>query len=239
MAKEMAATLQIPLAPRKVTAPVTLSRDGVIGYLVTVEGEITLDTMPMLPEQRDTLMASIHALAVDYGLYGLPLRVFYFHYESTCLVGVISRHSMVLVWAAGVANLIEIEAIARKVASTAHLNPTTKSVPLHDLLKPAATAADEKPSSASGPLSSSTLDYQIMNWNDATQALESILTKVLAQAQAGRLIDKTLTERGVSKQDSFDLELYAAIGRELMTKIPHKVLRASLSKEFENQLTKM
>jgi hypothetical protein len=78
-----------------------------------------------------------------------------------------------------------------------------------------------------------------MNWNDATQALESILTKVLAQAQAGRMIEKTLTDRGVSKQDSFDMEVYAEIGREIMTKIPHKVLRANLSREFENLLSKL
>jgi hypothetical protein len=161
----------------------------------------------------------------------------------------------VIVWAESQANLLELEALARKVAATAHLKSGGVNEPIWDFVRGStrlsAEAAPLFPpsgSSPSGPLraieSSATLadfptNTAIMNWNDAARTLESILTKVLAQAQASRLIEKTMAERGVKDGDDFDIDLYGQVGRDLMNKIPHKVLRNSLLKEFEAHLAKI
>lgn len=73
-----------------------------------------------------------------------------------------------------------------------------------------------------------------MSWNDAKNALESILTKVLAQAQAARLIDRALKEKGILEESTFDVRLFRQVGLELMDQIPHRGLRRSLTSEFES-----
>jgi hypothetical protein len=225
---------------RRKSLQAAAAKDGVLGRVVTVRGETVVNTMPLPPAKLNAVLRTMKELSGDYARYGLPLRMVYFEFGKTFFLGVMARFSSVFVWADIGANVTELEAIAKKVATTAHLKSGGVEEPIWDFVRGANSARAQ---GSSSPPKDSPTEIQpqpsIMNWKDATKALESILTKVLAQAQASKMIDKAMADQGVTMDDSFEIEDFAAVGRALMEKIPHKVLRNSLSKEFESFLSKI
>lgn len=126
-----------------------------------------------------------------------------------------------------------IPARPRKKTSRPVMLPTQDLAPA----EPIRPAPEPEPSSAyeaHDPDSSSSPTNSIMSWNDAKNAIESILTKVLAQAQAARLIDRALKDKGILAESTFDVRLFRQVGLELMDQIPHRSLRRSLTNEFES-----
>jgi hypothetical protein len=238
MLELITAPLTVTMSRRK-SLLTAAARDGVLGRVVTVRGDMVVNTMPLPPAKLNALMRAMKDLSGDYARYDLPLRMAYFEFGKTFFLGVMARFSSVFVWAEIGANVTELEAIAKKVAATAHLKSGGVEEPIWDFVRGAVGAPNQATLS---PTISSPTDTpnppSIMNWKDATKALESILTKVLAQAQASKLIDKAMADHGVTMEDSFEIDDFAAVGRVLMEKIPHKVLRNSLSKEFESFLAK-
>jgi hypothetical protein len=231
----MQATAPSPMS-RKKALPSAAARDGVLGRIVTIRGEMVVNTMPIAQAKVTALLRGLRQLSEDYSRDGLPLKVFYFHFDQTMLLGVTARYSTVLVWAQATANLTELEALSRKVATTAHLKSGGVEAPLWDFVRGAGLVPTDGANSS--PTDTHT-NPSIMNWKDATKALESIVTKVLAQAQAAKLIDKSMADHGVTMDDDFDLDTFSGVGRSLLEKIPHKVLRASLTKEFDSMLSKI
>ncbi|MFZ4765052.1 MAG: hypothetical protein ACOYMN_08860 [Roseimicrobium sp.] len=200
---------------------------------------------------------------------GLAPRAFFYQFQSSSLMVLFTRLSSLYIWLDASANIAEAEVAGRKLISTAHLSgdrtasaeflvpgkasfivmPAAEKVRRKSNRPPKPAIADATtveavptvpPSLKRPSLELSTLPLtKIMSWHQARTALESILTKVLAQAQASRLIDRALSDRGIMLEMQFDVRLFRQVGLELMQQIPHRSLRRSLTNEFEALVAKL
>ena len=221
---------------------------GVKGILVLVDGEIRKDSMPMEPDAVRGLVQEVGLLASCYSEGGLPPKSFYSKFLHSSLLILFARRSAVIIWMDHTASISEVEIAGRKLVSTAHLTgshrtesillPASSNVPSNGQVKASGSSGATKPANNAAAPSHSTLT-KIMSWSEASNALESILTKVLTHAQAARLIERTLTERGVDSKGHFDLIQFREVGSDLLTKIPNRSIRLSLTKEFEALIAKL
>lgn len=194
--------------------------------------------------------------------HGLPPRAFCYRFPSCSLLVLYSRWSSLFILLDADADLGDVESAGRRLVATAHLGGMPRiEESLVPLLPP--EPPPEKSKKRSGPslrqlvlepppppekvaevapkITSQDIEVEIanpslsvsMSWKDATNALESILTKVLTHAQAARMIERAMKDRGIQPEGTFDIDLYREIGMEMMGKIPHRVLRKSLTGEFE------
>lgn len=247
--------------------------DGVKGLLLIVQGAVKMDSLPLSPEEKESLTRGVDQLAGRYARArdGLPAKVFFYKFSSSSLLVLFSRWSSLYIWLDETANLAEAEIAGRKLVSTAHLGGTGRAEAGLSILgrtslneapqaaakprrksggsgatpargaepPPAGPPADSRTSEGGQTDSSSSPPLSFMSWNEATDALEGILTKVLAQAQATRLIDRALKEKHILPNSSFDVRLFRQVGMELMQKVPHKSIRQSLTNEFESLLERL
>ena len=239
------------------------SAGGVRGLLLMVRGEVRLDSLPLSAERKTSLLEEVERLASNFNeaRHGLPPRAFCYRFPTCSLLVLYSRWSSLFVLLDADADLGDVESAGRRLVATAHLGgmprieeslaplippdpepekprkrsgPSLRQLPVEPPTPPEEAPVvaeidplDSEPEIANPPFSLS------MSWKDATNALESILTKVLTQAQAARMIDRAMKERGIQAEGTFDIRLYRQIGLEVMEKIPHRVLRKSLTGEFE------
>jgi hypothetical protein len=212
---------------------------GLRGLLLLVNDEVRTNTLPLSPEASMELLGEVFQLSVVYSNSSkLPLKVCYLAFKKSYLLIVISQRSKIIYWADSACNLIELEASARMLASTAHLKAPASRTHSYGLLRGQQFEPEEN--NDAFQLSTDLANHiEIMNWNDATRALEGIMSKVLAQAQAAKLIDRVLEEHGIERDEDFDLGQFEKIGRQILDKIPHKVLRANLANEFNSLLSRI
>ncbi len=222
---------------------------GVNGILMMVDGKIFKDSLPLDSDATKSLIHEVGVLASCYSEGGLPPRTFFSQFTSSSLLVLFSRRSMLIIWMDLSANLSEVEKAGRKLVSTAHLSGSHRA---ETILLPAdpkkATALENRPTA--GSLSPTELAgrivppthltlIKIMSWSEATNALESILTKVLTHAQAARMIERTLTDKRVDTSGPFDVHQFQEVGSELMLKIPNRSIRQSLANEFAALVTRL
>ncbi len=214
------------------------AKTGIRGCLLIVNDEVRSNTLPLTAEQSMELLGEIVQLSVVYSAHTeLPLKVLYLAYKKSFLLVVMSRRNKVVYWADAKTNLVELEAAARQLASTAHLKSATDRHQGFGLVR--GTVSEDATEENSPTHTDSSNQIDIMNWNDANLALEGIMSKVLAQAQAAKMIQRALKETEVDLDDDFDPEIFEAVGRRLLEKIPHKVLRANLTNEFNALLSRI
>ena len=204
-----------------------------------VNYEVRTNTLPLTPEASMELLGEVFQLAVVYSNSSkLPLKVCHLAFSKTYLLIVISQRSKVIYWADNNCNLIELEAAARMLASTAHLKAPASRTHTYGLLRGQQFEPDLK-NEVSQPHTELANHIEIMNWNAAIRALEGIMSKVLAQAQAAKLIERAMNDQGIDADDDFDLSQYGKLGKQVLDKVPHKVLRANLTNEFNALLSRI
>ena len=222
----------LAVKPRTPTPPLAA---GVKGVLVIVDGEVRKDTMPMEADPLQKLIQELDMLASFYSEGGLPPKTFFARYASSSLLVLFSRRSTVAIWMEPSAKIVDVELAGRKLVSTAHLagtHRTESALITESALKPVRLLTE----TIFPPHSTLT---QLMSWSEASHALESILTKVLTHAQAARLIERTLADKGISAQGHFDLIQFREVGSEILQKIPNRSIRQSLTKEFDALVAKI
>jgi hypothetical protein len=239
-------------------APVRNSKSEIKGALLLVNGDIRRDTMPLDRHQCAGLVRTLEGMIGRYEESGLPPKVFYFAYTGSKLLCLITRRSQLIIWLEPSANISKLENEARKLIATAHLKGSLASTSLifaeptatepisnavtaptvirEELATPPAkktqkakTSAQPKPAETLSPTNLN----EIMNWKEASQAIEGILSKVLSQAQAARMIEAAFKLRGIDMESNLDATLLSQAGSDILAKVPNKVLRQSLTKEFE------
>lgn len=211
------------------------STPPILGVMLQVDGKLVGDTFPLSQRARQRLLAAVLQSAERYRAGGLPPKIFSYLFETSRLLVLFSRRTMVIVWMSQEANLVELEIAARKLVSIAHLSGSTQ--PGNPILaalaiRPPATPAPEKPAAA-------VLDLEIipaqsihMTWTEATLSLENIMSKVLTHAQTARLITSAIQRKGIDVSCPADAASVAEIGADLAQKIPSRPIRASLEKEI-------
>lgn len=226
--------------------PVTL-QNPILGAALIVDGTLIGDGFDEGELADGHLMKTVQAMVDQYQTSGLPPKMFYFQFERSHLLILFSRRSTLLVWTSPNANLVEIEIAARKVVSTAHLrgalNPTNPVVAALNLDNPPAMPPQKpttpEPAQPRSSLALVPFKPAAMTWSDATRALENIITKVLSQAQAARLISNAVQKKGVELNSQADAATLAEIGAELTQKIPSRPIRATLEREVAELVKKL
>jgi hypothetical protein len=233
----------LAIRPREQTPA---SAVGVKGVLVLVDGGVKKSSMPMKPDEVGNLVQEVGVLAACYSDGGLPPKAFFVRFDKSSLMVLFARRNTVIIWMENTASVSEIEIAGRKLASTAHLSgahrtdsillPSNSGALPKGPAKPAnipASAARSNKSNREFIVPPHSTLTKIMSWSEASYALESILTKVLTHAQAARMIERTLAEKGIDPNGPFDLISFREIGSSLMLKIPNRSIRQSLTKEFD------
>lgn len=226
--------------------PVTL-QNPILGAALIVDGTLIGDGFDEGELADGHLMKTVQAMVDQYQTSGLPPKMFYFQFERSHLLILFSRRSTLLVWTSPHANLVEIEIAARKVVSTAHLrgalNPTNPVVAALNLDSTPATPLQQPtpatPAETSSSLALVPFKTAAMTWSDAIRALENIITKVLSQAQAARLIGIAVQKRNVDLNARAEATKLAEIGAELTQKIPSRPIRATLEREVAELVKKL
>ena len=219
---------------------------GVKGALVLVDGTIRAGYFPLESDLVAKLAEETCILSESYSKNGLPPKSFYCRYDSSTLLVVFSRRNTVIVWMELDADLAEVEKAARRLVSTAHLagthrldNPLLPPIAESETsVQPRQSAGEAATGGGPSEETNPTLPL-IMSWSEATTALESILTKVLTQAQASKMIEKTLADKGINPRGTFSADLFRQAGTDLLNKIPNRTIRQSLTKEFEALVARM
>jgi len=122
-----------------------------------------------------------------------------------------------------------------KIVATAHLKGALDEPNL--ITKSLRTAASHVPPKSTAIVTVTTESLAIpssshMTWNEASQALENVIAKVLSQAQAAKLIATAIQRKGIDTTRPADAATVAEIGQELTQKVPSRPIRASLEKEM-------
>jgi hypothetical protein len=226
---------------------------GVKGILVMVDGEVLKDSLPIETEAMQTLLHEVELIATCYSEGGLPPKTFFAKFASSSLMVLFARRSLLIIWMDPTANISEVEKAGRKLVSTAHLKGSHRTetilLPAHPVTNRInGHAVDLDPSSSTTRTNEYAGEFispshltliKIMSWSEASSALESILTKVLTHAQASRMIERALKDKGVDVRDPFDIHQFKAVGADLLLKIPNRSIRQSLTSEFEALVTRL
>jgi hypothetical protein len=212
------------------------AKSGIRGLLLVVKDEVRSNTLPLTPEESMDLLGEIIQLSVVYTARSqLTMKLFYLAFRTSTLLVVISRWTKVIYWADAEANLLELEASARQLASTSHLKSSGSFDYGFGIVRGSVSEATESAPSSQNPSN----HKHVMNWNDATAALEAIMSKVLAQSQSAKLIDRLMAAHNVNRDAEFDLQTFTTIGTQLLEKVPHKVLRTNLTSELNQFIGRM
>lgn len=218
------------------TAPLsTREVSHVLGALLLVDGVVVADSLPLSGTPRERLIQTLHIMAAHYESGGLPPKQFYFRFKTQQLMVIFSRRAMLTVLMPADAPLVDIEISARKVVATAHLKGALDEPNL--ITKSLRTAASHVPPKSTAIVTVTTESLAIpssshMTWNEASQALENVIAKVLSQAQAAKLIATAIQRKGIDTTRPADAATVAEIGQELTQKVPSRPIRASLEKEI-------
>lgn len=224
-------------------SPLKTTQDiGILGVHLTVDDEVVGNSLPLSSQKQARLMQTLQTMLAHYQTSaGLPPKLFFFRYASAQLLILLSRQSQLILLCRADARLVELEIAARKVVATAHLkgalqpeNPIIAALSLVHSPEP-----EELPPANLPTTSTPAQPNPSMIWNDATQALENIMAKVLSQAQAARLIAAAIQRKGIDTNLPCDAASLAEIGAELTAKIPSRPIRASLEKEVAEYISKL
>ncbi len=211
---------------------------GILGACLLVNGEVEADSLPLSPSNRSQLMQTLLLMAAHYETSArLPPKVFFLRFEKAQLLVLFSRQSQLVLLSKPDARLGELEIAAKKVISTAHIrgslkqdNPVVMALSMAAKL-PENTVPDRLPTANLTNHQPPAQSNSNMTWNEASQGLENIMTKVLSQAQAARLIGAAIQRKGIDTTRPCDAPSFAEIGAEITAKIPSRPIRATLEKE--------
>lgn len=201
----------------------------ILGAALIVDGAVIGEGFQEGAKQSAPLLEAAQAMADQYRTSGLPPKVMHFQYENSQVLILFSRRSLLLVWISAEANLGEIEIAARKVVTTAHiegsLNPSNPIVATLTITKPVQLETESK------SLALVAFNTPSMNWSEAARSLENIITKVLSQAQATKMIQAAMQRKGIDFSRTADGATLKEIGNELTMKIPSRPIRQTLERE--------
>ena len=223
------------------TAPPSARGQGILGALLMVDDEVRHGRLGLGASRSDRLLEILRVMSSTWESTGLPPKLFYFRFTEAQLLVVLARRSVVAVLLRLDARLTEVEVAARKLVSTAHLKaPLDPATPLVACLlegKPQPTHSPEPiPEAAIIPAAgfepSSPAHPNEMTWSDATRALEIIVTKVLSQAIAAKVIAAALHRRELDPTAPCDATTLGGIAAEILQKIPNRAVRSSIERKY-------
>jgi hypothetical protein len=204
-------------------------QNPILGAVLVVDGVVIGEGFQDGAKQSAPLIEAVQGMADQYRTSGLPPKVMHFQYENSQVLALFSRRSLLLVWISSDANLGEIEIAARKVVTTAHLegslNPSNPIVAVLSITKPVQVET------ASTSLAVVAFNPPTMNWSEAARSLENIITKVLSQAQATKMIQAAMQRKGIDFARTADGATLKEIGNEITLKIPSRPIRQTLERE--------
>jgi hypothetical protein len=210
---------------------------GVLGGVLLVGNAERYNSMPLPAAHSQRLLEILQAMAAMYEATGLPPKLFYFNFDRLQLLVILTRRSLLAVSMATDARVVEIEVAARKLAATAHLkSPPDLTNPLVASLAEGAPELPAPPEAISTAASPAEPPSQppTMTWTEATHTLETIVTKVLSQAIASKLISSSVQKRGLDPSGPCHAATLAAIAGDILQKIPNRSIRASIEKEVQS-----
>jgi hypothetical protein len=203
--------------------------EAITGALLVVDDRVQWDSLPLSAEASEKLLQTVNTMAAYYETGGLPPKLFFFRFAQVQALALFARRSMLITLIKPGDDIVETEIAARKVVSVAHLKGALKG-------DNPVVAALMRPKPEVSPLQPSTMNP---TWKDASQVLENMMSKVLSQAQAARLLGIAMQKRGISFTDPCTGVIFTQVAAELTIRIPSKPIRVSLEKEAADYASKL
>jgi hypothetical protein len=204
--------------------------EAITGALLVVDDRVQWDSLPLSAKASEKLLQTVNTMAAYYETGGLPPKLFFFRFAQVQALALFARRSMLITLIKPGADIVEAEIAARKVVAVAHLKGALKSD------NPVVAALMRPKPEVSIALQPTTMNP---TWKDASQVLENMMSKVLSQAQAARLLGIAMQKRGISFTDPCTGVIFTQVPAELTIRIPSKPIRVSLDKEAADYASKL